>query len=282
MTPLNGRVDAQLRGKTVLITGASGGIGSVTARQFVAEGARVVLQYRTGRDRADALVKEFGPDSAVAVRADLTREAEVKRLFLRARQCFGPLDTLVANAGSWENRDVPLAEMSLRQWRETFDSVLTSAFLCAREFLRGVAERRRGNIVFVSSTAAVFGEAGHADYSAAKAAMAYGLVRTLKNEMGRLAPPTAEYGGGRINCVSPGWTRVPRTAAKLKDAATVRRVVSTRALPQVGRPEDLASAIVFLASDALARHITGQNLVVSGGMEGRMLWRPEEIDPALV
>jgi 3-oxoacyl-[acyl-carrier protein] reductase len=111
--------------------------------------------------------------------------------------------------------------------------------------------------------------------------MAYGLVRTLKNEFARLAPHTADYCGGRINCICPGWTVVPRNAAKLADAAIVRKVTATMALPQIGRPDDMANAAVFLASDTLARHITGQTLVVAGGMEGRLLWQPDEVDPTL-
>jgi len=160
--------------------------------------------------------------------------------------------------------------------------VLTSAFLSLREFLRLVAKQKRGSAVLVASTAGVFGEAGHADYASAKAAMAFGLTRTMKNEMSRLAPHTADYCGGRINCVCPGWTVVPRNAAKLADAAIVRKVTATMALPQIGRPDDIANAVVFLSSDALARHLTGQTLVVAGGMEGRLLWRPEEIDPTIV
>jgi 3-oxoacyl-[acyl-carrier protein] reductase len=136
--------------------------------------------------------------------------------------------------------------------------------------------------VLVGSTAAVFGEAYHADYASAKAAMAYGLVRTLKNELPRIAPHTASYCGGRINCVCPGWTVVPRNSAKLGDTTVVRKVTSTMALPQIGRPDDMANAIVFLSSDHLARHITGQTIVIAGGMEGRQLWRGEEIDPAAV
>ena len=111
--------------------------------------------------------------------------------------------------------------------------------------------------------------------------MAYGLVRSLKNEISRIAPHTATYCGGRVNCVCPGWTVVPRNAAKLKDAAVVKKVASTMALPQVGRPEDMANALVFQSSDSLARHITGQTLVVAGGMEGRRLWAPDEIDPTI-
>jgi len=133
--------------------------------------------------------------------------------------------------------------------------------------------------VLIASTAGVFGEAGHADYAAAKSAMAFGLTRTLKNEIARLAPHTARYCGGRVNCVCPGWTVVPRTADKLNDAATIRKVAATMALPQLARPADIANAVVFLSSDALARHITGQTLVVAGGMEGRLLWNPEEITP---
>ena len=103
-----------------------------------------------------------------------------------------------------------------------------------------------------------------------------------KRTLPRLAPHTANYCGGRINCVCPGWTVVPRNEAKLQDAAVVRKVTATMALPQIGRPDDIANAVVFLSSDALARHITGQTLVVAGGMEGRLLWKPEEIDPRIV
>ena len=174
-----------------------------------------------------------------------------------------------------------LHRMSLKQWRWTLDAVLTSAFLSMREFMRNVAKQRRGNAVLIASTAGVFGEAGHADYASAKSAMAFGLTRSLKNEIARLAPHTARYGGGRVNCVCPGWTIVPRNAGKLKDTGTIRKVTATMALPQIARPDDIANAVVFLSSDAVARHVTGQTLVVAGGMEGRMLWKPEEIDPTI-
>ena len=173
-------------------------------------------------------------------------------------------------------------EMSLAQWRRTMDGVLTSTFLTVRAFLRIVGRQKRGNVVLIGSTAAVFGEAGHADYAAGKSAIAFGLTRSLKNELARLAPHTRQYCGGRINCVCPGWTVVPRLQSKLSDAPTVRKVTATMALPQLAQPGDIANAVVFLSSDALARHITGQTLVIAGGMEGRLLWRPEEIDVGAV
>jgi 3-oxoacyl-[acyl-carrier protein] reductase len=101
----------------------------------------------------------------------------------------------------------------------------------------------------------------------------------LKNELVRLAPHTKNYCGGRINCVCPGWTVVPRTSVKLADAPMVRKVTATMALPKIARPEDIASAVVFFASDRLAGHITGQTLVIAGGMEGRLLWQSGEINP---
>lgn len=274
-------MDTGLKDQVVLVTGASGGIGSVIARTFAAEGARLILHYHRGRERTETLRAEITGTEAIAVRADLRREADVTRLFATARRRFGRVDVLVANAGSWETADVPLANMSLRQWRATQDAVLTSAFLSLREFFREVARQKCGNAVLIGSTAGVFGEAGHADYAAAKAAMAFGLTRTLKNEIARIAPHTADYCGGRVNCVCPGWTLIPRTAPKLSDPRAVRRVAATMALPKVARPEDIANAVVFLASDRLAGHLSGQTLVVAGGMEGRWLWQPDEIDPRL-
>jgi 3-oxoacyl-[acyl-carrier protein] reductase len=271
-------MDTQMAGKVVVVTGASGGIGAAVARKFAAEGARVVLHYRHGRAQATALQEELGRTETLVVGADLTREAEAKRLFAAAVKRFGRVDTLVANAGSWESRDVPLHRMELRQWRQTLDGVLTTTFLSVREFLRQAERQKRGNAVLISSTAAVFGEAGHADYAAGKAAIAYGLTRSLKNELARVAPHSRDYCGGRINCICPGWTLIPRTAPKLRNAGTVKKVTATMALPQIARPEDIANAAVFLASDVLARHITGQTLVIAGGMEGRVLWQPAEIE----
>ncbi len=274
-------MNSELAGKVVMVTGASGGIGSAIAKKFAAEGARLVLHCRANRAKASALRRELAESEALVVQADLTRESDARRLFATAIKHFGRVDTLVANAGAWETRDIPLHQMTLKQWRWTMDGVLTSAFLSLREFLRLVSKQKRGNAVLISSTAGIFGEAGHADYASAKAAMAFGLTRTLKNEITRIAPHTADYCGGRVNCVCPGWTVVPRTAAKLGDAAMVRKVTATMALPQIARPEDIANAVVFLASDALARHITGQTLVVAGGMEGRLLWQPDEINPRI-
>ena len=275
-------MNTDLFGKVVVVTGASGGIGSAIARGFAAEGASIVLHYHHGKDAANALQRELGEDRALAARADVRREADVKRLFAAAVKRFGRVDTLVANAASWEIRDIPMHEMSLRQWRETLDGVLTSAFLCTREFMRLVARQKRGNAILIGSTAAVFGEAGHVDYSAGKAAIAFGMTRSLKNEFSRIAPHTRDYCGGRINCVCPGWTTVPRLAAKLGNERVVRKVAATMALPQLARPEDIANAAVFLSSDKLSRHITGQTLVIAGGMEGRTLWSAEEIDPKIV
>jgi 3-oxoacyl-[acyl-carrier protein] reductase len=265
-------MNTQLAGKVIVVSGASGGIGSAIALQFAEEGAKVVLHYRNNRKNAETLLQKLNPADTLLVQADLTKESDVKRLFAQTLKRFRRVDTLIANAGSWETRDVPLHLMPLRQWRQTLDHVLTSAFLSTREFLRIVARQERGNAVLIGSTAAVFGEAGHADYAAAKSAMAFGLTRSLKNELARLAPPRKDYCGGRINCVCPGWTIVPRTASKLADAKILKRTTATMALQKVATPQDIASASVFLSSDALAGHITGQTLVIAGGMEGRLLW----------
>lgn len=274
-------MNTKLKDQIVLVTGASGGIGSAIARAFAAEGARLVLHCHRNCAGVMKLQRELLPVESLVVAGDLTQEAAVKKLFAQTVKRFGRVDTLVANAGWWETRSVPFHEISLKQWRRTVDGVLTSAFLCAREFFRLAAKQKRGNAVLIGSTAAVFGEAGHADYAAAKSAMAFGLTRSLKNELSRLAPHTKNYCGGRINCVCPGWTVVPHNAATLGDAQMIRKVTATMALPKIARPEDMANAVVFLSSDALAGHITGQTLVIAGGMEGRTLWQPGEIDPAI-
>ena len=274
-------MNTDLAGKVVLVTGASGGIGSAIARAFAAEGARLVLHCHRNRNGAVGLQRELAPTESLVVRGDLTREATVKNIFAQAVKRFGRMDSLIVNAGWWETRDVPLHKMSLAQWRATMDGVLASAFLCTREFFRLVAKQKSGNAVLIGSTAAIFGEAGHADYAAAKSAMAFGLTRSLKNELARLAPHTRDYCGGRINCVCPGWTIVQRNKERLGDTKAIRKVASTMALPKIARPNDIASAVVFLASDALAGHITGQTQVIAGGMEGRILWCAEEIDPRL-
>jgi 3-oxoacyl-[acyl-carrier protein] reductase len=277
----NEGMETDLRNRVVMVTGASGGIGSAVARAFAREHARLVLHYYRGRKAAIDLQRELEPADSILVKADLSKEGDAQKLFETAVKRFGSVDTLIANAGAWEIPDLPMHKMSLAHWQRTMDGVLTNTFLSLRQFLRLVEKQKRGNAVLVASTAAVFGEAGHADYAAAKAAIAYGLTRTLKNEIARIAPNTRAYCGGRINCVCPGWTVVPRTKEKLANPDMIRKAASTMALPRIGRPEDMANAAVFLSSDTLARHITGQILVIAGGMEGRQLWHPSEIDPAI-
>jgi 3-oxoacyl-[acyl-carrier protein] reductase len=252
-----------LEGKRVLVTGASGGIGSACARAFAGEGARVFLQYRQGRDRAEALSKELG--GAPLHGADLTHEEEAEALFSRAIGELGGLDVCAAVAGSWPEEDVPLWRLPLERWEQTLRENLTITFLTARGFLREVERNGHGSLVLVGSTAGLFGEAGHADYAAAKSAVIGGLLLSLKNEVVRIAPR------GRVNAVAPGWTQSSMTRTTLDDPELVRTATRTMALRKVAQPEDVARQVVVLASDELSGHVTGQVVTVAGGMEGRVL-----------
>src|SRR6266511_368399 len=249
-------METGLAGKRVLVTGASGGIGTACARAFAAEGAEVVVHYHRGRDRAEALANELG--GAPLAGADLTREDEVDHLFAEA----GPLDICAAVAGAWPSEDAPVWELPLARWRQTLDANLTATFLTARGFLRQLDGD--GALVLVGSTAGIFGEAGHADYAAAKSAVLGGLLLSLKNEAVRQSP------GARVNAVAPGWTESPMTRGHVS-GEQVRRVSRTMALRKVAQPDDVAWQVVVLASPTLSGHVTGQIVTVAGGMEGRVV-----------
>jgi len=254
-------VETGLAGKGVLVTGGGGGIGSACVRAFAAEGARVAVHYRTSRDHAEELAREAG---GIALRADLTVETEVDDLFEAAERELGTLDVCAAVAGVWPRDDRPVWKLPLERWEESVRANLTATFLTARGFLRLVERTGLGSLVLVGSTAGRFGEAGHADYAAAKAAIQVGLLLSLKNEIVRIAPR------GRVNAVAPGWTYSPMTRGELEDEF-VARLSRTMALRKVAQAEDVARAVVVLASDELSGHVTGELVTVAGGMEGRSI-----------
>jgi 3-oxoacyl-[acyl-carrier protein] reductase len=252
-------VETGLAGKRVLVTGGAGGIGSACVRAFAAEGARVAIHYRTSTEHAEELARETG---GVALQADLTVEDEVDGLFEAAERELGGVDVCAAVAGFWPREDEPVWKLPLERWEATLRTNLTATFLTARAFLRVVERTGHGSLVLVGSTAGRFGEAGHADYAAAKAAIQVGLLLSLKNEIVRIAPR------GRVNAVAPGWTYSPMTRGEL-DPELVARLSRTMALRKVAQAEDIARAVVVLASDELSGHVTGELVTVAGGMEGR-------------
>jgi 3-oxoacyl-[acyl-carrier protein] reductase len=255
-------VETGLSGKGVLVTGASGGIGAACARAFAAEGARVAVHYHRGEERAREVAAAL--DGAPTIQADLTDELEVDRLFEEARAALGRIDVCAAVAGVWPSEDLPVWRLPLERWEQTLRQNLTSAFLTARGFLREVERNGDGSLVLIGSTAGIVGEAGHADYAAAKSGVLGGLLLSLKNEIVRIAP------NGRVNAVAPGWTESPMTRGHV-DPGAVRRISRTMALRKVAQPEDVARQVVVLASDELSGHVTGQLITVAGGMEGRVL-----------
>jgi 3-oxoacyl-[acyl-carrier protein] reductase len=255
-------MESGLAGKGVVVTGASGGIGSAVARLFASEGAQVVVHYNTARERAEQLAAELR--DAHAIGADLTDEAQAAELFGRAREAVGSVDVCAAVAGVWPPDDEPVWSLTLERWDGTLTSNLTATFLTAKHFLREVERNGHGNLVLVGSTAGRFGEAGHADYAAAKSAIQVGLLLSLKNEIVRVA----EH--GRVNAVAPGWTYSPMTRGAL-DPELVERITRTMALRKVATADDIARAVVVLASDELSGHVSGELVTVAGGMEGRTL-----------
>ena len=250
-----------LEGTAALVTGGAGGIGAATARALAGEGVRVAVHYHSSKTQAERLAHEIG---GVALQADLRDEAQATELIPAAVEALGRLDACVANAGVWPSEDVPVGRLPLERWRATIDANLTATFLTARAFCRHIEATGSGSLVLIASTAGLFGEAGHADYAAAKAAIGQGLALSLKNEVVRTAPRA------RVNVVAPGWTVSPMTAKDLTEE-TVAQVTATMALRKVADTDDIARSVAFLCSERAAGHVTGQVLTVAGGMEGRLL-----------
>jgi 3-oxoacyl-[acyl-carrier protein] reductase len=275
-------VELQLAGKTVVITGASGGIGRALCEAFADEGASLVLQ---GRAQFDALERYVAQrpwrERALCVRADVAIPAEIERVFASAVERFGRVDVCVANAGVWPREHQLLHEASVERIRGVIDSNLFGALWTARAFSATLARsgaRSDGHgaaLVFIGSTAGRFGERGHAEYAVSKAGL-YGLVRSLKNEIVHVDPYA------RVNMVEPGWTVTHMVRKELEVPGAIANVARTMPLRQLARAADIARAVLFLASPAAARHITGEALTVAGGMEGRTQWTAEQIDEAAV
>ncbi|MFD5593441.1 SDR family oxidoreductase [Streptomyces griseorubiginosus] len=260
-----GTVPAQLlRGQKALVTGANSGIGLATAIALGRAGADVVVNYVVGAREAEEVVKEiegFGV-RAYAHEADVSDEDQVKAMVARMVDEFGTIDIMVANAGL--QRDSAVTEMTLAQWQKVLDVNLTGQFLCAREAAkefvrRGVVEevsRSAGKIICMSSVHQVIPWSGHVNYASSKGGVGM-LMQTLAQE---LAPKRI-----RVNAVAPGAIRTPinRDAWSTPEAeADLLRLIPYH---RVGDPEDIANAVVAMASDLLD-YVVGTTLYVDGGM----------------
>jgi 3-oxoacyl-[acyl-carrier protein] reductase len=239
-----------LTGKTAFITGGTRGIGLAIARALHAAGAKVAV---VGRDqaRAEAVAAELG-DRAAGVACDVAQAEQVEAAIAAAEKALGPIDVLVNNAGL--TRDNLLLRLTDADWNAVLDANLKGAFHTTRAVIKGMMKRRAGRIVNISSIVGLTGNKGQANYAASKA----GLIGFTKSV-------AKEYASRGIlaNCVAPGFIETDMTAA-LPDEARAT-LLQDIALGRLGRPEDVAGAVLFLASD-LAGYVTGQVLVVDGGM----------------
>ena len=267
-------LDFGLKDIHVLITGASGGIGFETAKVFASLNAKVTAHYNSSPKDLSTI------SGLIPVQANVSNESDITRLFSEAESKQGcPVQVLIVNHGIWPTQDVEVADMTLDQWRNTHSVNLDGAFLLCRGFLSRLREYGGAlpsgstfldsvSITFIGSTAGKFGEADHADYASSKAALMYGLTTTLKNEIVRIAPK------GRVNSVNPGWVRTPMAEETIKDTKFVARALASTPLQKVALPRDVANQVAVLSSPVLSGHVTGVNVMVDGGMEGRCLYPP--------
>jgi len=265
-------METDLKDRHVVVTGGSGGIGLEATRALLEEGALVTATYRTS-ERGLTGLREKWSGKICLVQSDIRKETDVTEVFRRANEVFGRVDVLVANAGIANHVGKAIHEMSMEQWENTLAVNLTGTFLCSKHFFANL-EANPGtcaSLILIGSTAGFFGEAWYCDYSTSKAGL-QGLMLSLKNEIVHLARK------GRVNLVNPGWTMTAMAEEALNDDDMVRRILQTVPLRKVALVEDIANAILFLASDKLSGHVSGQIINVAGGMEGRVLFSQDEID----
>jgi 3-oxoacyl-[acyl-carrier protein] reductase len=238
----------ELQNTVALITGGSRGIGAATAVLFARAGANVVVNYRTDRKSALSVCAEAERHGvrALPFKADVSSLRDARKLVEAAVKTFGTIDVLVNNAGIWTYGEIGV--MNERVWDETMNANLKSVYaLCKKN--------GSGNIITIGSTAGQRGEAFHSHYAATKGAV-LAFTKSLAAELG---PSNI-----RVNVVSPGWVDTDMSAEILRTPELVRPILESIPLRRVASAEDVAGAVVFLASP-LARHITGASINVNGG-----------------
>lgn len=247
-------VPLDLQGNIALITGAGRGVGRNTAKWLARAGAKVVLNDidKTGVEELQKELTDQGM-TALAVVADITVEADVRRMVQQVEQTLGAVTILVNNAGLWVQK--PFLSTTRNDWDREINLNVFGVLHCVKAVLPGMVEAKKGRIVTVTSEAGRVGEANTAVYSAAKAAV-IGFTKALAKEVGR--------SGININCVALSMTETPQTADVFANPEILQRAVKLYPLRRFGKPDDAAAAILFLVSQE-ASWITGQTLGVNGG-----------------
>lgn len=241
-------------GRVSLVTGGSRGIGRAIALQFADQGLRVAVNYINNRAAADEVVKliESVGTSAVAIQGNVTQRADVERIFAETAEALGPVEILVNNAGIIS--DSLLMRMSDEDWDSVIDLDLRSVFLCTREAIRTMLRSRWGRVINIGSVVGLRGNAGQANYAAAKAGMV-GFTQSIAKEVASR--------NITVNCVAPGYVEtdiVEDLPPELKQSIMDRVPVG-----RFGFPEEIAAMVGFMASDA-ASYVTGQAIAVDGGL----------------
>jgi 3-oxoacyl-[acyl-carrier protein] reductase len=239
-----------LTGKCALVTGASGGIGEAIARALHARGAAVAISG-TRREVLEKLAGELGANAHV-LPCDLSRTEEVEALVPAADAALGKLDILVNNAGI--TRDNLAMRMKDEEWDSVVNVNLTAAFRLARAAMRPMMKRRFGRIISITSVVGVTGNAGQVNYAAAKAGM-IGMTKALAKELASRAIT--------VNCVAPGFIETAMTGAL--DEKQRAQILASVPAGRLGKPDEIAAAVVYLASDE-ASYVNGHTLHVNGGM----------------
>ena len=253
-----------LKGQKALVTGANSGIGEGVARALAAAGADVVVNYVSRPEDAERVVADLETAGvrAMAVRADVSREAEVRSMFQQMITAWGTIDILVSNAGI--QRDAALVDMTLEQWNTVLEVNLTGTFLCVREAAREMirrgprpdVSRATGKIVCITSVHERIPWAGHVNYAASKG----GMMLFMQSVAQELAPHRI-----RVNSIAPGAIQTPINTAAWEIPGAVEQLLTMIPYGRIGQPEDIGRAAAWLASDD-ADYVHGQTLFVDGGM----------------